>query len=170
MGFLDQVSAANTVQATFLLPDFQANCTLKIIGLLQTFVNDEQKDIFALHDAAVYGLRQGNPATSMRIPEMFVRKDNCHVIAFQQMFEAEHMGLMPRAERLAVYTSHYVIQGDFYMGTDALVSDFIHTARTPFIAATNVSFFPLFATQAAVLPQTQLAYVHRKAVWMHHAL
>lgn len=170
MGFLDQISNTTELTAHVLMPEFQANCTLSVIGQLQTFLNDERKEVFALQDASVFGLRQGNPAASMRIPELFVRKDQCQVIAFDQQFAPEQMGLMPRHERLAIYTSHYVIQGDFYMGTDSLITDFIHTAKQFYVAATDVAIFPLFASQAGVLPQAPLAYVHKAAVRMHHAL
>lgn len=170
MGFLDQVSSAREVQVTALLPEFQADCTLKIIGMVQTFLNDEQRDVFTLYNASLYGLRQGNPATSIQIPALYVHKPKCQVIAFQETFDQQQMGLMPRHERLAVYTSHYVIQGDFYMGADAMIADFIHTARVSYIAATNVSFFPLFAAQAGLLQHAQLAYIHKSAVHIHHEL
>lgn len=170
MGFLDQVSSAREVQASVLMPEFQADCTLKIIGLLQTFLNDEQRDVFSLYDASFYGLRQGNPATSIQIPELFVHKTQCQAVAFRQMFEQNDMGLMPRSERLAIYTSHYVIQGDFYMGADSMIADFIHSSRVSYVAATDVSFFPLFAAQAAVVQHAPLVYIHKLAVRMHHVL
>ncbi len=170
MGFLDSVSTTKAIPTTVLTAEFQAACTLNVIGLLQTFLNDEQRAVFPLADAAVYGLERGNPAASMRLPELYMRKLSIHALAFEQTFSSEAMGLMPRAERVAVYTSHFVIQGDFYMGTDALLSDFIDSSKAFFVGATNVSIFPLFAPQTAVIQQAQLLYVHKNQVRMHHMI
>ncbi len=170
MGLFDQATNTQDLEATLLTAGFQATGVLNVIGVLQTFINDERKNVFALREAQLYGVVQGNPAASMRVPELYLRKDECHVVVFGERFPGEQTGLMPRAERLAVYTSHYVIQGDFYMGTDALLSDFIHSSKSPFVAATNVAIFPLFPAQVAVVQQAPLAYVHQASVCMHHAL
>lgn len=170
MGFLDGASTTKTFPATVLTQEFQARCMLNVIGLVQTFLNDEQRAVFPLQKAAVYGMERGNPATSMQIPELFVRKSMVHVIMFEQTFSSEDMGLMPRAERVAVYTSRYVIQGEFHMGTDALISDFIDASKAFFVGAMNVSVFPLFAPQAAVVHNAPLAYIHKDQVRMHHLI
>jgi hypothetical protein len=86
------------------------------------------------------------------------------------MLSQEQTGLMPRSERLAVYTSHYAIQGDFHMGMDTQISDLIDSVRVIFLAATDAQFFPLFRSQAAIVPQSPLVYVYRAAVQMYHAV
>jgi hypothetical protein len=168
MGYFDTASSTKAISVTVLTGGFQANCMLNVIGLVQSFLNDEQRTVLTLNDAAVYGLERGNPAASMRIPELFVRKSVVHAIAFQQMFSAEELGLLPRAERIAIYTSHYVIQGDFYMGKEALLNDFIDLSKAFFIGATNVAIFPLFAMQTAAIVQAPLVYVHKDQIRMHH--
>lgn len=171
MGLFEQSAGSGTpVPATVLTSGFQAHCTLNIMGMLQTFINDEQKGVFTLRQATLYGLETGNPAASINVPDLFVAKHRCHLIAFDQMMSHEHTGLMPRQERLAVYTTHYVIQGNFHLGSDALVSDFIDSSRAQFIGATDVHIFPLFRAQAQVIQFAPLVYVHRDQVQMHHAV
>lgn len=170
MGFLDQVSNTQAIDVTLLTAGFQAVGTLDVVGMIQTFVNDDRKNVFTLRDAQSYGLVRDNPATSIRIPELFVRKDECHVVAFSERFSAEHMGLMPRSERVAVYTSHFVIQGTFYMGADSLISDFIQMSKSLFVAATDVSIFPLFPAQTALVQHAPLVFIHRDSVRLHHTL
>lgn len=169
MGFLSGTSA-KAIPITALTAEFQAISTLNVIGLLQTYLNDEQRAVFPLSDTAVYGLQPGNPAASMRIPELYLSKSAVHVMAFEQTFSHEEMGLLPRVEHVAVYTSHYVIQGEFYMGTDTMLSDFVDAARTLFIGATNVTVFPLFAPQTAVMQQAALVFVRKDRVQIHHAV
>ncbi len=170
MGFLDQASTMKEIPVVVLTAGFQAQCMIQVLGLLQTYLNDEQKDVFALRQATLYGLEAGNPARSMSLEELYVRKDQCHVLAFERSFTQEETGLMPRTERLAVYTSHYAIQGDFHMGSDSPLGDFMASSKGQFIGVTNVQFFPLFQAQAAVVQQASLAFVYRGAGWMHHRL
>lgn len=168
MGFFDQATAAKSYPVTVLLPGFQARCTLEVFGLLQTFVNDDTKGIFPLKNVTLHGLETGNPATSMSLPELFVRKDKCHALVFEQSFSHDETGLLPRTEPVAVYTSHYAIQGQLHMGADALIADVIESSRSIYVGITDASIFPLFQPQAAVVQQSPLVYVHHALVWMHH--
>jgi hypothetical protein len=170
MGFFEQGSTAKNLPVTVLLAGFQVRCTLQVMGILQTFLNDEQKSVFTLKQVALYGLESDNPAVSMDLDELYVRKDACQVIAFDRMFDKDNTGLMPRAEHVAVYTSHYAIQGQFYMGSDTPVGDFIASSKSPFIVGTDVFFFPLFQPQSALIQTAPLVFVYRSAVKMHHLM
>jgi len=170
MSFLDQATTAREVPVTVLLPGFQARCALQVYGTLQMFINDDQRAVFPLKNVTLYGLEAGNPAASMTVGEIFVPKAHCHALAFDQMLAQEDTGLMARIERLVVYTSHYAIEGDFHMGKDIPVSDFIASSRAQFIGATDVNFFPLFQPQAAVVQHAPLAFIHRETVQMHHVM
>ena len=170
MGFLGHTANMREIATTILLPGFMAEGTLQVRGMLQTYINDEQRPVLSLYDASLYGLEQGNPARSVRVPEVFLRKSVCQVIAFQETFSQEDVGLKPRSERLAAYTSHYVIQGNFHLGTDALIGDFIEAAKSWFINVTDAAFFTLFPAQAGILSGAPLVFLHRDAVRMHHAI
>ncbi|MBP8972324.1 MAG: hypothetical protein KBH93_00500 [Anaerolineae bacterium] len=168
MDLLAHGSAQAQTFVTVLLRGFQARGQLAIVGMLQTVLNDEQKDTFSLHGVTLYGLEPGNPARSMQLDGLFVHKAACHMIAFNTMLPHEQTGLLPRTERLAVYTSHYCIQGDFHMGADALLAEFVAGSRAQFVGASNVQVFPLFHPQAEMIQAAPLAFVHRDVVLMHH--
>ena len=168
MGFLGQASTMKELPVTVLLPGFQARCTLPVLGMVQTFLNDDQRSVFSLKQATLHGMETGNPAVSMQLESLFAPKEHCQVIAFESMLPQEQTGLMPRVERIAVYTTHYVIQGDFHMGADNSVGDLLDSFRGFFLGATNVEFFPLFRSQAAIIPKAPLTFVYRRAVLMFH--
>jgi hypothetical protein len=170
MGFLDQATTTRDLPVVVLLPGFQARCELQVYGMLQMFVNDDQKAVFPLRNVTLHGLEAGNPAVSMNLDEMFVVKAHCHALAFDTTLSQEDTGLMARIERLVVYTSHYAIEGDFHMGKDSPISDFIAGSRSQFVGATSVNIFPLFQPQAAVVQQVPLVFIHREAVQMHHLM
>jgi hypothetical protein len=168
MSFFEQASTLKAMPVTVLLPGFQVRCSLQVHGVVQVFLNDDQKSVFPLKQAAMYGLESGNPAASMQLDDLFVPKEQCHAIAFESMLPQEQTGLMPRTERIVVYTSHYAIQGDFHMGADTLVGELIDSVRVMFLGITDVQFFPLFRPQAALIQQAPLVYVYRRAVRMYH--
>jgi hypothetical protein len=170
MGFLDASALMKQTQVTILTAGFQIRCTLRSMGLMQTFLNDEQKALFTLDDVTLFGLEMGNPATSIRLAELHIRKEQIHLIAFPTMLSRDESGLLPRTETLAVYTSHFVIQGSFHMGTDSLVSDFMEISKSQFIGVSNLAVFPLFQAQTAVVQQAPIGFIYRDAVRMHHQI
>ena len=168
MGIFDQSSLTKQNPATVLLSGFQVRCTLHSIGMMQTFLNDEPE---AGSDAAS-GVRVGVAARQSGdehvLAWLYVRKDQCHMIAFEQMFSQEETGLMPRVEALALYTSDYVLQGKVHLGTEDQIHDFIVAGKSYFIGMTDVAIFPLFELQTAMIQQAPLVFVYRNAVRMHH--
>jgi hypothetical protein len=167
MGFLEQSETKQT-PIVILTPGFQVEATLNSVGLMQTFLNDDTKAVFTLTDVTLYGLEQGNPAASVALDELFLRKDECHAVAFPEILPREESGLLPRTELMAAYTSHYVIQGDYHMGSDTFLSDYFDIAKSIFLGVTDAYMFPLFTAQAAVIQQAPLVYVSRRTVKMHH--
>ncbi|MBN1967479.1 MAG: hypothetical protein JW910_22685 [Anaerolineae bacterium] len=168
MGFMDQSSLGKPTPATVLVEGFQLQGTLNVMGILHNFLNEEQKAVFLLADVTAHGVTSGHPAASMAIPELYIRKDHCHVLAFNTTFSRDDMGLMPHAVRLALYTSLYAIQGDFHMGPEDFLGDFIDVAKAMFVGVTDAAIFPLFRSQAAVIAQAPLVYINRRTICMHH--
>ncbi len=170
MGFLDSSAIGKQTQVTVLTPGFQARATLKSVGLIQTFINDDSKALFTLDDVSLFGLEAGNPALSVRLAELYVLKTEVHALCFPTLLSRDESGLLPRAEPLAVYTSHYCIQGNFHMGTDSSVSDFMEISKLSFVGASDAAIFPLFKAQSAVIQQVPLVYIHRSVVKIHHRI
>lgn len=169
MGYFDQGSTTKTVPVAVLLPGFEVRAEIQVIGMLQTFLNDDQRGGLTLLRATVYGLEAGNPATSMQVDELHVRKNQCHLLAFEEHFSKEETGLLMRVERLVVYTPYYAVQGNFHMMSAAVLSDFMASSSRQFVAATGVTIFPLFRPQTQMLQQAALAFMHRDLAHMHHS-
>lgn len=168
MSFFEQTSAMKQMVATVLIPGYQIRGNLQVLGMIQTFMNDESKGVFTIKGAQVFGLESHNPAASMQIEEMYIRRDQVLALAFDQEFSHEETGLLPRTEQIAAYTSHYVVQGGFHLGTDDPVGDFVTSARAPFLGITPGAVFPLFQPRAAIIQQAPLIYVCAKAIRMYH--
>lgn len=170
MGFLDHGSMTRQHSVTVLTAGFQINCTLHAIGTIQTFLNDEQKDSLTLFDATMYGLRSDNPAASVAVPELHIRKPMIAAILFDAMLPQEEVGLLSRKVPVAAYTADFVVQGNYHLGPEDRVGDFIDVAKSAFTGATDVSVFPLFEARAAVIQQAPLAFLHRSQIRLHHQI
>jgi hypothetical protein len=170
MGLFQQSAFVKEFVVTMLCAEFQAQGTLKVLGSVQTFINDEQKSVFALFNTSLFGVERGNPATSTQIPELYIRKDRVQAIAFSIPLTREESGLLPRIEPLVAYTSHYAVQGNFHMGPENFIADFIDVAKAMFIGATEVSIFPLFQPQVAVVAEAPVVYMHRNMISLHHVV
>jgi hypothetical protein len=168
MSFFEQTSALKEKHVTVLIPGYQLQGDLQVLGMIQTYLNDETKDVFTIKDVAVHGLEPHNPAASMQIAELYVRKDQVLALVFADEIPSDETGLMPRTEQLVVYTSHYAVQGHFHMGADAVVGDFISSSRAPFVGATGATIFPLFQPRAAIIQNAPLVYLYASAIRMHH--
>ena len=82
MGLFQQSALTKEFKVTILSAEFQAQGTIRVLGNVQTFINDEQKSVIALYNATLFGVERGNPATSTQVPELYIRKDRVQVIAF----------------------------------------------------------------------------------------
>ena len=76
--------------------------------------------------------------------------------------------MLPRVEPLVAYTSHYAVQGNFHMGPENFIADFIDVAKSMYIGATEVSVYPLFQPQVAIIQQAPVVYLHRDMIYIHH--
>ena len=168
MGFLDHGSITRQHQVTVLTDGFQIQCTLHAIGTVQLYLNDEQKGTLTLHDVTAYGLERGNPATSVAVSELHIRKDAVHAILFEEKLSQNEAGLLPRKTPLAAYTSQYVLQGNFHLGPEDRIADFLQVAKSAFVGATDMSIFPLFDAKTALVQQAPMIFLHRNTVKFHH--
>lgn len=155
-------------RVTVLTDLFQSRGTLRSVGLLTTFINDEQKPTIALNNAEVTGFDPTNPATRITPEELVIRKRVCQVVAFDKVPEAGQVVLLARTETLSMYTDRFAIQGKFHMGTDDRLTDFTESALQSFIVVSDARIFPLFQPRSQVIATAPLLMIHRTNVRMYH--
>lgn len=156
------------VNVAVLTPLYQLRGRLQYVGVLQTALNDEQRPTITMINSAVLGLLQTNPAAQMTQAEMFVSKRDCHAIAFEGMPPTGAITLLPRFERLVVYTSHFAIMGKWYMGSDSRVNDFAEAAQGLFLIASEVRIFPMFQARPGMIGAATMAVVYKRSVLAYH--
>lgn len=155
------------LDVTILTNLFQFKGKLPIMGVFQTFVNDDQRPTFTLNDFDALGVNANNPAAHLKQAEMFISKRICQIIAVSNVPQGG-LQLMPRSESLAMYTQNYSIIGKFHLGPDARLNDFAEVSLSQFIIASEVRIFPLFDARPGVIDASPIALVHKTAIMGYH--
>jgi hypothetical protein len=156
------------ISISVLTDAFQAKGVMRAVGVIQTYLNDEQKSTISLYNAEAYGLRPENGATHIVQDELIIRKHKLQILAFDEMPAAGEITILQRAEEMAAYTDQFAIHCKFRMGPDALLVDFIDTALSQFIVATDLKIYPLFQPRIPLLASAPLALIQREAVRLYH--
>src|SRR5262245_60799986 len=91
------------VGATVLTSTFQVRGKLHVLGVMQTFMNDEQKPTLSVYNADVIGLNVNNPAAHMTQPEVILNKRYTAIVALEAMPAQGQLSILARAEQLMMY-------------------------------------------------------------------
>jgi len=171
-GSMNPVSApaANDYRVTVFATSFQVRGVLRVNGILQTYMNDPDRPTIIVNDAQMTGFEPSNPAARINLPELVIRKVHCGIVAFEDSISAENMKLLPRGEQIALYTDRFIAEGEYHMGADSRIGDFVDISLQQFILAINVRIYPLVAPRTPLVPFAPMIAVHKSAVHLYHAV
>jgi hypothetical protein len=156
------------VGATVLTSTFQVRGKLRILGIMQTFLNDEQKPTLIVYGADVIGFSVTNPVGRMSQPEVVVAKPDAAIVALEAIPPQGQLTLQPHTEQLMLFTDRFAVAGKFHMGQDARLADFAESALQQFIVASDVKIYPLFQARPGLAQAAPLALVHRSQVRLYY--
>lgn len=154
---------------TLFTSNFQARGVIRAPGVLQTFLNDEQRPTLVIYNADVLGFEPANPAARVIVSELIVRKPSCAILAFALRPPSDQLVLLPHAERAAVYTDQFIVEADFHMGADTRLIDFADSSLQQFVAAADAKIYPLFQPRAALVSAAPLVIMQKSAIRFYHA-
>ncbi len=146
---------------------FQLRGELHILGIMQTFLNDEQKPTLTVFGAEAIGLEASSPARLSQ-PEIIVNKRSVQVILFEAMPPQGAISLLPRTESLVVYLDRFALSGKFFMGQDARIQDFADASVQQFLVLSEAKMFPMFQARQGLATSAPLAVLHKSAIRMYH--
>ncbi len=153
---------------TVLTSTFQVRGKLHVLGVLQTFINDEQKPMLVVYSADVLGFDPTNPAARMSQAEMIVNKRHATIVALETMPAQGQLSLLTHTEPLMLYTDRFALSGKFHMGTDARVYDFTEVSLQQYIAASDVKIYPLFQSRPGLVQAAPVVLIQKSQIRMYH--
>ncbi len=161
--------ATNEYRITVFTTAFQVRGLLRVPGVLQTYMNDVERPTISVFNAQMTGFDPNNPAGRINVPELIIRKTECGIIAFEDQIPSDSMKLLPRGEYLAVYTDRFIAEGEFHMGADSRLTDFIDISLQQFILAVNVKVYPLIQPRVTLVPFAPLVAIQKVSIKLYHA-
>jgi hypothetical protein len=166
---MDNVGQPNFVEmgVTVFTSAFQMRGTLQVLGVMQTFLNDDQKPTFTLHGAEVLGVSAANPV-KMNQREVIVTKRSIQCLLFDTMPPQGAMALLPRQEPLVVYVEGLAISARFYMGQDARLADFADSSMQQFLTAADLKLYPITQMRQGLVNAAPLGVIHKTAFRFYH--
>jgi hypothetical protein len=153
---------------TLLTSTFQVRGKLHVLGVMQTFLNDDQKPTISLFNADVIGFNISNPAARMTQPEVIISKESATIIALDAVPPQGQITMLSRVELLMMYTERFAIAAKFHMGPDTRLGDFAVASLQQFIIASEAKFYPLFQSRTGLVQAAPIALIHKTAIRMYH--
>jgi hypothetical protein len=155
------------VRVAILTAAFQIRGTLRIIGTLQTYMNDDQKATLIIYGAEVTGVEASNPVR-MTQPELIINKRAVQIILFEEMPPQGALTLLPRGESLVMYLDGFAAAGKFYMGQDARISDFADASLQQFLVITDMKVYPIQQVRSGLITNAPLGMIHKSVIRFYH--
>jgi hypothetical protein len=157
------------IGAVVFTAGFQIQGTLHVLGILQTFVNDDQKPTLIVYGAEALGLEPTNPAARLTQQELIVNKRSIQIIGFPTPPPQGSLTLLARGEPLVMYTDNFAVAAKYHMGPDSRVADFAEASLQQFIVASEAKIYPLFPTRPGFFSASSVVLIHKNAIRMYHS-
>jgi hypothetical protein len=155
------------IGVTIFTSAFQMRGKLHVLGVMQTFINDEQKPTFTLHNAEVLGTSATNPV-KMSQHEVIISKRSIQCLLFDVMPPQGSMAMLPRQETIVAYVEGFAISARFFMGQDARLADFSDASMQQFLTAGDLKLYPMGQMRQGLVNSAPLGVVHKSAFKFYH--
>ena len=156
--------------AEVLTQDYLLTGDLVPLGPLLSFLNVADRGAVMLKDVNAAGLSEGNTAQSFHAPELIVSKNEIIAIRLLDPVTPGTVQLLPRRERLLVFTPRVVIQADFHCGPDTRANDLFEATPGRWAPASNAFVHPLLHTRVPLFESASVLLVNKRHIRMYQPI
>lgn len=142
---------------------------LEPMGEIITALGDARRTCMSVYDATVTPVSAHNRLSAMAIPELTISKKHVVFVALLDPTDHEGIRLPPNIHVLTIYTQNFVIQGEFHLGGETRVRDFVDTLTLDFTPVTNARFFPLTPPKANLTASWPFIIINKNLINMYHS-
>ncbi len=141
---------------------------LEPIGHLLDDLSDAAKTGFLLHEAHIGPLVANSGLRPFALEQVTADKTDFHLIYLADADDREGLTVMKRTAPMIAYTSRFVIRGHFHMGGETRLRDFVDGVIGIFVAASNVTIYPLFQPATTIPKSYPLLLVNKRQMRLYH--
>ena len=147
---------------------FRIEGKLEPMGEIITALGDNRRICMTVYEATITPISAQHRLGSMAAPELVINKKNVVFVALLDKTDYEGIRLAPNIQILTAYTQSYAIQGEFHLGGEMRVRDFIDTLTLDFAPVTNVKFFTLAPPKVNLTATCPFIILNKNFIAMYH--
>jgi hypothetical protein len=138
------------------------------IGRLIDALNREGNVSFVMSDVSFTPLDPGASLRTINVPALTLNKNEILFFAFEEETGVDELMLRKRVERAIVYLPHFVVRGEFHLGTEDRYHDVLDAWRGQFQPITSVTLYPLSEMRGSVPKTHDLIMLNTNAIQLYH--
>lgn len=163
---LEQIQA-QAVPVEVLTATFQIGGKLSPVGGFGMFLNDTMRTTFSIMDAQVTPLPPGWRAGGFSQAELIIPKESVQVMLVGDL-DVSSLNLLPKKEKLAMYTDTFVVSGNVHMGQDERYEGVFHGSGGPFFGVTDAEVYSVRQVKTEIAGAAPIVFVQRNHIDIYH--
>jgi hypothetical protein len=113
------------------------------VGRLLDALNRQENVSFVMSDVSFTPLDPDAALRTINVPALTLNKQEILFLTFEEGTTVEELMLRKRVERAIVYLPHFVVRGEFHLGTEDRFHDVLDAWRGQFQPITSATLYPL---------------------------
>lgn len=158
----------HNLDVSIVTPRYQITGQLETVGRAFTYINNEKRNSFSLHDVSLAPLVGSGPLQSFSRPRVILRRSEIALLYFVSAEVRASVQTLRRRELLVAYTPVAVCRAHFHMADEANVNDFLEDIASVLLPITEVQVFPLNDLPAPFPTEPELLLVGRSYLEFYH--
>jgi hypothetical protein len=138
------------------------------VGRLLDALNRQENVSFIMSDVSFVPLAPDTPLRTINVPALTLNKHEILLFTFEEGVTVEELMLRQRVERAIVYLPHFVVRGEFHLGTEDRFHDVLDAWRGQFQPITSVTLYPLGKVPGVTQRVHDLIILNTSAVQAYH--
>lgn len=151
-------------QADVLTEDYLLTGNMAPFGPLLAYLNQTDRGILVMKGVEAAALDAAGLVANFQAEELIVIKDDIVAIRLNQAVSQATVHLLPRQEKLLVFTPRFVIQAGFHCGPDTRVTDLFEATPGRWAAASDARVFPLRQGRQASFAEAKILLVNKRHI------
>ncbi|RLC83148.1 MAG: hypothetical protein DRJ03_17960 [Chloroflexi bacterium] len=158
----------HNLDVSIVTPRYQITGQLETVGRAFTYINNEKRNSFSLHDVSLAPLVGSGPLQSFSRPRVILRRSEIALLYFVSAEVRASVQTLRRRELLVAYTPVAVCRAHFHMADEANVNDFLEDIASVLLPITEVQVFPLNDLPAPFPTEPELLLIGRSYLEFYH--
>jgi len=141
---------------------------LEPLGHLLDDLDDSDKTGMLIHDARIHPLIAASNLQPFALKQVTANKMDFHLLYLADADDRKDQTLMRRTAEMIVYTSRFVIRGNFHMGGETRLRDFADGLLGTFLPVSEATIYALFRPAIDIPSKYPLLLVNKHQIRLYH--